>query len=339
MRTSLKDIAKSLNVSIATVSWVLSGQGPTRGVSVAMQEKVKRRAKEMNYMPNLQARSLNTGISNVIGVVIPSISDQFYSSIIREIEMEAEKIGYSIMICSSESDRNREAKMIRTLRYNQVDGIIIATTKQNRREIESFLKEDFPFVLFDRYFSDIETNYIIIDNENSSYQLTRHLIQQGKKAIAFLTTNPHLETMDMRYQGYLRALTEAGIAAAPDLYGFVEFDNYEKNIRHVLDSIFRSVPGVDGFFFATHILALEAFCYFFERSIAYNQFGLACIHEVPTLNVLAPKINVARMPIEDIGKNAVRILHDNIVSKYNKKNRNEDYKYSKMILPCLLKFR
>ena len=336
MHTSLKEIANNLQVSTATVSWVLSGQGTARGIGNATQKKVLRYAKEVGYVPNLLARGLNTGITNTIGIVIPSISDLFYSSIVREIELESEKLGYSLMICSSESEKEREMRMIKMLRSKQADGIIIAPTKRSRTDFENFLQEDYPFVLFDRFFSDMDTNYVIIDNESSSYQLVKHLVNKGRKKIAIITTNPHLETLNMRYMGYKRALQDSGLEVNPDLYGFVEYVDYEKNIYDVLDVIFQKVPDVDGFFFTTHILALEAFCYFHERNRDVNrQFGLACIHEVSAFRVLAPGISVARMPVEAIGKNAVRILHDNI--EYLRSQDKAPYVHNKMILPCTIK--
>ncbi|MDR0843614.1 MAG: LacI family transcriptional regulator [Tannerella sp.] len=336
MRASLKDIAEKLNVSTTTVSWVLSGQSDVRRIGAAVQEKVLKCAKEMNYQPNLIARSLNTGKTNTIGLIIPSITDFFFASVVKEIEVEAGKLGYTLMICTSQSDKERETKMLRMMRAKQVDGIIIAPTKLNHVEFEDFLKEGYPFVLFDRFFTNINTNYVLVDNENSSYRLVKHLTEQGRKKIALITTESHLQIIELRCEGYRRALKDAGLDADPNLYGWVEYMDSEKNITPALDKIFRTTPDVDGFFFVSHTLALGAFLYFHEKGINVNKYGLACIHEVSEFKILAPKINVAIMSVEGIGKNVVRILHDNIehVNRYKKK---KEYMCSKMILPCTLK--
>ena len=135
------------------------------------------------------------------------------------------------------------------------------------------------------------------------------MIDNGSSKIAIITTNPHLRTMNMRREGYARALIEANLPVDPDLYGEVTFVDYEKNVFKTLDQIFSKVPDVDGFFFTTHILALEAFRYFYEKGININKgYELACIHGVSAFRVLAPNMNIARMPIEEIGKNAVRSL-------------------------------
>ena len=309
MSASLKDIASALSLSKTTVSWVLSGRAEEKGISPATRERVLRYAADLDYQPNLLARSLNTGTTGTIGLILPSISDSFYSQVAREVEMEAERHGYSLMICSSESEIERENRMIRVFRAKRVDGIILAPTKISKVEIERLVEEGYPLVTFDRYFPELSVPYVIVDNERSSYDLVRRLIGKGCRRIAVVTTNPHLRTMDMRREGYARALAEAGLAAGTDLCAEVPFAGYEEHIDSALDRIFERVPDVDGFFFTTHILALEAFRYFYERGIDINTgYGLACIHEMPAMRVLAPRMSVARMPIAEIGRQAVRIL-------------------------------
>jgi LacI family transcriptional regulator len=329
---SLKDIAENLNLSKTTVSWVLAGKGDEKGISAATQEKVFQYAKRLNYQPNLLARSLNTGMSDTIGLIIPDITDSFYSSIACSIEREAESIGYALMIGNSESEIERENRMIRLFKAKQVDGIILAPTKISKVEIQNLIDESFPLVLFDRYFPEMETNYVIIDNEESSYKVVKQMIVNGSRKIAIITTNSHLRTMNMRREGYARALMESNIAVDPDLYGEVPFVDYENKIFNTLDNIFSKVPDVDGFFFATHILAIAAFRYFFEKNINISEFGLSCIHSIPAFRCLAPNMITAHMPIEEIGKNTVRILSNCI--KHHVEAPNEREKVETLILPC-----
>ncbi len=334
MRVSLKDIAETLSLSKTTVSWVLTGKGDAKGISKSTQELVRKCAEEMNYQPNLIARSLNNGKTKTVGLILPSISDFFYSSVAREVEKNASKRGYSLMIASSESDAEKEESVLRMFRSKGVDGIILAPTKQSKTEIQHLIKERFPLITFDRYFPDLETSYVIIDNKESSFKLVSHLIKKGCKKIAIITTNPHLATMNARVDGYKAALEKAGMKVNPQLIGNVTYDNYEKNLVKVLDTIFEKVPDVDGFFFTTHILALEAFLYFNKKGINFNKdFELACIHSVSTFEILAPNINVAEMPVGDIGKNVVNILLDDIESKG--KTKGVKGKYS-IVLPCTL---
>ena len=339
MGVSLKDIAEKLNLSKTTVSWVLSGQGNKKGISAETQNRVFACARELAYEPNLLARSLNTGISKTIGLILPSISDSFYAHIAHQIESEAEKEGYSLMIASSNSEIERENAMIRLFRSKKVDGMIIAPTKISKREISRLVESRYPVLLFDRYFPEMRVNYAIINNEESSYKLVRHLIDKGFRKIAIITTNPHLLTMDMRREGYANALSDAHIRINPDLYGEVTYVNYQENIYSTMDRIFSAVPDVDAFFFTTHILAIEALRYFYDRGIDINDgnWGLACMHEDSLFRVLAPKMNIAHFPIEEIGSNAVRILL-NQIRQSNDPEAGEYVPESK-VLPCRMEFR
>ncbi|MDR2920818.1 MAG: LacI family transcriptional regulator [Tannerella sp.] len=334
MRILLKDIAEKLNLSITTVSWVLSGQADKKGISKATQELVKKCAEEMDYQPNLIARSLNIGRTKTIGLILPSISDDFYSSVAREIEKKASEQDYALMIASSEANVEKEDNILRMFRAKGVDGIILAPTKGSKVEIERLIKNNFPLVMFDRFFPELDADSVIIDNKESSYQLTKHLINRGYRNIALITTNPHLTTMGNRCDGYMQALEEAGIKLNLSLIANIPYKNYEKNIVKALDSIFEAVPEVDGFFFTTHILALEAFLYFNNKGMNFNEdFGLASIHSVSTFKILAPKINVAEMPVVEIGENIVDILLKDIE---NRDSGQEIRERLKIVLPCTL---
>ena len=340
MGVSLKDIACQLKLSKTTVSWVLSGQGSKKGISTETQNRVFKCARELAYEPNLLARSLNTGVSKTIGLILPSISDSFYAHIAHQIEQEAEKAGYSLMIASSNSEIERENAMIRLFRSKKVDGMIIAPTKISKREITRLVESNYPVLLFDRYFPEMNVNYVIINNEEASYRLVRHLVQKGFRKIAIITTSPHLLTMDMRREGYANALADSHIRNNPDLYGEVPYVDYQENIYRTLDRIFHAVPDVDAFFFTTHILAIEALRYFYDRGIDINDgsWGLASMHEDSLFRVLAPKMNIARFPVQEIGSSAVRILLRHINASLQE-SEDRNFIPESEIVPCEIDFR
>ncbi|MDR2470179.1 MAG: LacI family transcriptional regulator [Tannerella sp.] len=340
---TLRTIAEELNISIATVSWVLAGKGKERKISPATQEKILLHASSINYQPNMLARALNRGVSNTVGLILPSISDSFYSAIAKAIELSLDKIDCSLMICSSESETLRERRMIGMLKSHRVDGIIIAPTEVSKIEIRRLIDESYPLVLFDRFFTDIPASYVLIDNEESCYKLTEHLVRKGSRKIAFITTNPHLHNMDLRRKGYEKALKKHRMEINPSLIGEIGYHGYEKNLPSTLDRIFRATPDIDAFLFATHILAIEAFQYFREHRIDYNRkFRLACIHEESLFQNIAPHINVAMMPVVKIGRRIVDILAEQMKTKYSssgmqlKKMENVN---NKSVLPCKLIIR
>jgi LacI family transcriptional regulator len=313
MTVSLKDIAQTLNLSKTSISWILAGKGKERRFSKATIERVKKYAKEVNYQPNLLARSLSMGFTDTIGLIIPAIGDTYYSQLAYAIETEAEKYNFILTICSSEGEGDREDKLIKALKAKRVDGLLIVPSKKSNAGILSLLKEKFPFVLIDRFYPDLKTNYIIVDNEQSSKKLVTHLIEKGSRKIALLTSDIHLLVMNMRIDGYYGALTDSNISNDPCLLKVISRKNYAEDIIRALDELFVEVPDVDGFYFSTHYLALETLRYFITRKIDYkNKFNLACFHDTFALDVLAPNMSISRIPIEEIGKQAVDVLLDNI---------------------------
>lgn len=237
MGASLKDIACKLNLSKTTVSWVLSGQGDKKGISAETQSRVLACARSLAYEPNLLARSLNTGVSKTIGLILPSISDTFFAHIADRIESEAEREGYSLMIAGSNSETERENALIRLFRSKKVDGIIIAPADASGCEVGRLAESGCPVVLFDRGLAKTDAGCVVIDNEAGSHALVRHLAARGFRKIAIITTFPHLPTMELRHRGYLRALAEAGLHADPRLYGEVAYAGYRQHVCDTLDRI------------------------------------------------------------------------------------------------------
>jgi LacI family transcriptional regulator len=183
-------------------------------------------------------------------------------------------------------------------------------------EIKHLKQDRFPFVLIDRYFPKIDTNYIVVTNENSSYQMVDALIKRGCKKIALLTSDAHLLVMGLRLEGYKNALKKSKIPCNNDLILQINRDEYKADTIHQLNTLFEKHKDVDGFYFTTHYLAIEAIRYFLSKGINYNKkFVLSCFHETEALDLLSPKMITARMPVHSIGKNAIDILLNNIKQK------------------------
>lgn len=316
MKVSIKDIAQALSLSKATISWILSGQGETKGFSEATIKRVKDYADSVNYRPNLLARSLSLGTTNTIGLIIPFIGDTFYAQLIQAIESEAARNKYVLIVCSSEGDGDKEFELIKMLRSKQVDGIIVAPTKISRKGVNLLSKESLPFVLIDRYYPNLDTNYVIVNNCQGCYDVVYHLARKGARKIALVTTDIHLHVMKQRTDGYRKALKDCGIANDLDLEVFVERQNYKTDIIDKLDCLFEEVPSVDGFFFSTHYLAFEAIRYFVNRKIDYHtRFRMGCFHEMVALDILSPEMSISKIPIEQMGVLAMQILLENIKDK------------------------
>ncbi len=179
---SIYDIARSLNVSASTVSRAL--QDHPR-ISSEVRKMVQKKAREMNYKPNRMAVNLKLGKSSTIGVVVPNINRNFFSSVIDGIEEEASRKGYDVLICQSQESYEKEKKIISSLAQGRVDGVIasIASGTYNYDHLNSLEEDGIPLVLFDRVADEVHAGKVTIDDYRGAYMVVEHLLQQGRKRI------------------------------------------------------------------------------------------------------------------------------------------------------------
>jgi len=207
---TIYDIAKKLKITAATVSRALS-DNPR--ISKSTKELVLKTAKDMNYRPNRLAAALKNGKSKTVGVVLPYINKNFFSTVIRGIEEELYPEGYNVIICQTHESVDRERETLKTLMKSQVDGVIISVARysQDWDHLEEVIKKGIPLIFFDRRVTSITASSITIDDFKGSYDATKHLIQQGRRRIAHLTVDLLLEIYKNRLEGYKLALKEAKI--------------------------------------------------------------------------------------------------------------------------------
>jgi len=161
-KVSLKDIAQKVGVSIALVSYVLNNKKEGR-INKDVALKIKDTAHALNYRTNQIAKSLKTNKTNTIGLIVSDISNPFSSSLARIIEDEADRNGYTVIFGSSDEDVQKSQKLIETFINRQVDGLIIAPSEDAIPQLKYLQEEGIPFVLIDRYFPELKTNYVTID--------------------------------------------------------------------------------------------------------------------------------------------------------------------------------
>ena len=174
-RTTIKDIANVLNISPAAVSKALHDDSR---ISAKTKTAVKRVAKELNYQPNHLASALRKGKSNLVGVIVPRTSSNFFSSVIQNIEEVLNKEGYNIIITQSNESFKKECNNIDTLLFTQVDGIIASMANEtvDLSYYEKIKSKGIPLILFDRGENDLNVDYIGINDYDSSFMIVEHLI-------------------------------------------------------------------------------------------------------------------------------------------------------------------
>ena len=207
---TIYDIADKLNVSIATVSRALKDD-PV--VNRKTKKKIFDLAEEMGYRSNHFARNLRNQRTETIGVIVPRLNSYFMSTVIAGIENVANNEGYNLIISQSLESEQKEKASAKTMFNNRVDGLLVSLSYDTNDLVHfaQFVKKSIPVIFFDRGEHHDSFTNVLIDNEKSGYEATRHLIEQGCKNIVHITAKPKRNVYVDRLKGYKRALTESGV--------------------------------------------------------------------------------------------------------------------------------
>ncbi|MEN6455893.1 MAG: LacI family DNA-binding transcriptional regulator [Prolixibacteraceae bacterium] len=331
-KTSLKDIAKHLGVSPALVSMVINHRGDEKGINSETQKKVWDLVKKLNYKPNYAARSLRLGNSKIIGLIIADISNVFYSVIAKSIEDKASENGYSIIFMSSEEDPKKEDEIIKMLIDRGVDGLILSTCFSDRDQIRKLRDSNIPFVLIDRYVPGVKTNYVLAENYQGAFDMTRHLLSLGYTKIALLYVTPsHLTTMKHRILGYQDALRKNGHPVKNKLIKEIPYDNIRKNMETALKDLILTEK-VQSIFFLNNKLTIAGLETLKRLNIRVPQdVSIVSFDDIELFKFSYPTITSVSQPKEEIGKLAFEILLNQI------NDRNADKQ--QITLPVKLNIR
>ena len=205
---TITDVAKQAGVSAATVSHVING---TRFVSDDTVAKVHAAIKILDFVPNASARSFKTGKHNLIGVIVPDISNSYFSAIIEEVESVVQKHGYNLIISNTHETRHREIQQLRMLSSGVVDGIILASTHETFSEVAPYIPEHFPLILLDRSLKNSAVDSLLVTDKDSIFQGVQFLASAGHKRIGFISGLQRLSTTVERLNAYLYGLDYCGI--------------------------------------------------------------------------------------------------------------------------------
>lgn len=307
-KTSLKDIAKVVGVSIPLVSYVLSNKGKENRVSEKTAKRIREVAQELNYHPNWNARSLKTNKTRSIGVIVADISNPFFSNLARTIEDEAFSQDYTVIFGSSDEKVEKFNKVLDFLKMRQVDGFIIAAPEGSKDIIAELAKTGIPFVLIDRFFHDLTTNYVAVDNFKASMQATNYLLGKGNKKIGAVLYNSSLHHYKERHQGYVEALKSAGLPIDAKMIKKIDNGSLKTDMKNVVKELVQD-SAVDAIYFHTNTLAEEGLTQMLglDRKIL-KKVDVVVFDQNSSYNFLEDPIPYLHQPIKEIGQKALRIL-------------------------------
>lgn len=225
-RITIKDVANEAGVSVTTVSFVLNGKAD--GVPTATRERIVAVAKKLRYTPNYTARSLVTGRTKTIGIIVPSITNFFFAELVRLLQKKFAEYGYDILLSNNEERAENDLKYIEFLSGRNIDGLILTPGAQsllpeNTEKLKDALgKLTIPFLFLDRYIR--EYSHVSIDNHAGGYQTADYLLSRGHTKIGVVTGPRQLNSSYNRLEGFRRRLEEAGVCFAEKLIYEGQYD-------------------------------------------------------------------------------------------------------------------
>lgn len=309
-KISLKDVAEAAGVSTTLVSFVLNGNNKEYRVGEETSERIRRIARELNYQPNIAAKSLRSGKTRTIGLVVSDISNPFFSQLARVVEDEVTRRGYSVLFGSSDEDKDKMELVVSNLVNKGVDGLIIVPCENSESTIKALIKNHIPLVLFDRYFPEISVNYVALNNFGAAYSLTCHLLSSGFEAPSMIAYDVNLIHMKERVRGYMQAMEDAGKKDVAKVL-YLKHNALRKTAHQV---IAKALEGnTDAFVFATNMISLA--CMYSIRDMGFdaaNYVGLAAFDENPAFDFFNVPVHSIKQPITVMAQKALDILIDNM---------------------------
>jgi LacI family fructose operon transcriptional repressor len=301
---SIKDVAKAAGVSTATVSRVLANNAPIRPET---RERVMQAVTALNYRPNLTARSLRAQKSAKIGLVVSDIRNPFFTAIGRAVEDTAYEQGYSVLMCNTDENPEKETMYLNILHDENVAGVIFSPTHQFSAAAKNF-HSSMPFVIIDRTVKTDKADMVLLDNVNAAYDLASHLIENGYRNIAGLFGNASTTGKD-RQLGFQNALEKYGLRPAA-----VHF--IEPRIKHGYDvtmELLAHVEHPDAIFTSNSLLTAGAFQAIRDCELAIpDEVALVGFDETTWGALVDPPITVIAQPTEEIGRTATELLFQRI---------------------------
>ena len=312
-RISMQDIAKELNLSTTTVSFVVNGKHKAMGISDETAQRVNELIEKRGYNPNTSARTLRTGKSNTIALIVEDISNTFFASIAKGIEREAHKNSYKIFYGSTDNDNDIADALFMSMKSSAVDGFIITPTKGMAEQIKKLKKEHIPFILIDRLIPDIETDYVILDNYRGAYDLTKHLIDNGYRRIGFVTLLEGMSQMENRKKGFFSALHDAQIGTLQNAVLEVSYQDTHEFIIEALQKYLQHNKNLDSLFFATNYLAILGLEALQKSNLTIpTDIAVVSFDDNTLFRLIVPSITVVAQPIEAIATKSIELLLKNI---------------------------
>ena len=308
--TTLKQLAKLLNLSISTVSKALND---SHEISANTKKRVNELAEKLNYKPNRIAQQLKTNKTKTVGVILPTVTNPFFAEVLHGIETAATNYDYDIIVCLSNEALQKEKRSLELLSNGSVDGFIMAVARESQvkkqtEHIQSIINQKIPVLMFDRVVNDISCNKVIVDDFQSVFDATEYLIKKEKRKNILLVSNiEELSVGKLRTKGYIEAAQKNGLT--PNVLKLDNVIDVEKTIFNYLKEN-RDTDAIISIDHVTGIIAINMSKKLgreIPKDISIVGFGYE------NTNLLSdPKISIIHQKAYEIGEMSVKLLIENL---------------------------
>lgn len=293
---NIRDVAQRAEVSVASVSRVLNGAGP---VTEATRRKVMEAVEALQYVPHSGARSLSTSRTQTVGVVLPDLYGEFFSELIRGMDLAARESGYNLIVSSSHDDAEEAAAAVRAMR-GRVDGLILMSPNAAVGQAVAGVAGGLPMIRLNDGAADDAA--IVVDNHGGAMQAVRHLIKLGRRRIAHVAGPSDNLEAEARLSGYLAAMAEAGLDAR-----VVEGDFDLASGRRAGLDLARS--GIDAVFAGNDMMALGVLLALQDQGVGCpREVAVVGFDDVPLASLVRPALSTLRIDIAGMGRSALERL-------------------------------
>ena len=307
--STIRDVARLAQVSMATVSNAIND--PDR-VSPELRARVLKAVEALNYAPRAAARSLRKRSSGHLGLIVADITNPFFTELVQAIEGVASQRGYSVLLCNSNEDPNREERHLQVLRSQWIDGLILAMTGGASHGRARLLTQmSVPVVLADRALEGLGFDAVVLDNRLAAQQATEHLLQHGHRRIGLISGPAGVSTGAERLSGYRETLLANGVGFDAGMVreaGFREQQAYDATI----DLLHLPNPPT-ALFAANNLMAIGMMRALSDRGLSCPEdISVISIDDFAWADVFRPRLTTVAQPVRAMGELAVRLLLDRI---------------------------
>ena len=304
-RTSLNDIAKALNVSKATVSFVLNDKGDQFNISKEKQRLIREKAKELSYVPNFFAKSLRQGETKTIGLVLPDISNPFYAEICKTIQEKLYQTGYNTFIVNTNDDIELEKVLMRELIQRSIDGMIIAPSNHINDLVPILLETHIPVVFTDRP-GDENADFVGVNNIKESKKLINSFRIKPKRLTALAPSSEKVSTTQERIRGIEEACDHESIKC-----NFADLSEDQKEVNKIIAAELEA--GTDAFIALNNKITLRTLSALAEANVRIPEdVRLISFDDNDAFKYMSPPVSALRQPITQLGEKSVDRMYERL---------------------------